>query len=283
MMNTSSSNRGQVKLKIPPAYIPDPWICNHQRKRSELVSESLALSEQHRKEIQESLKRRNRRSLKPFLTGIVRPKPFIQASSNNKSDKIPAVCKPDNNEPVKTRKIGLNNCSSPKKPNFKSIKSGVSKALVKLKPLYLNKPHGIAKPGLNIKKKLTSIKPKSLSRNSSIKKSPKKVANSSILSKSSKSKANEKASLLEDPFQTADWNFSDWYYFKSTSFISLLTCFYFVAYNQIHSLTSQNSLQETSSQHESHSSLNQKVKIIWLKRKRCWLKRHSAIPPSSAL
>ena len=74
-LSGNKSKEKAKKLKIPPAFVADEWVCDHGRKKSQLLSTSLnsALNTANRKSIANKKK--------PFLTGIINCR--VSASINN--------------------------------------------------------------------------------------------------------------------------------------------------------------------------------------------------------
>jgi hypothetical protein len=164
----------QLKLKIPSAYTPDHWVCDHNKRRDELNADGLVV-----------IPPKRRVKLKPFLTGVLRVSPT--KDSNNKCD---WRCDHTRKRCVKDFDYSMLNRSvagSGRRGGLRSaVKSGhqqrvVRNASVKIdKSKITNRPLSVkstaaegvkSKPKavgfnvakLNFKKKLTSIKNKCLS------------------------------------------------------------------------------------------------------------------------
>jgi hypothetical protein len=107
-----------LKLKIPSAYTPDPWVCDHTRKKNELIADNLVVKtpKPHRKQITESPKKK----LRPFLTGVLRASPT--KDSNNKCD---WRCNHSRKRCVKDINYSLlNSTAKVKAPNVPTIRIG---------------------------------------------------------------------------------------------------------------------------------------------------------------
>jgi hypothetical protein len=225
LANTSSAN--PLKLKIPPAYTPDPWVCDHKRKKNEFNPINCVAATKQRKLVEVKKK------LKPFLTGVLRASPT--KDSNNKCD---WRCNHARNRCVKNIDYSMLN-NSKKTPNVsirmpgrrneswsevKSVNLSMAKAKkvvvtrsakidkaskpkqrpLSLKSVNKSKPKNVFnKAKLNFRKKLTSIKNKCMSL-----KSPQKPVIKIALAKKGKimlrKKTSQTAPLLDEEYNTLD-------------------------------------------------------------------------------
>jgi hypothetical protein len=96
------------KLKIPPAFVPDEWVCDHSKKRHELIDLSINSLNNSSSFVSCSLNRKPEQQ-KTYKKLIGKPRPFLTGIINNNrvSSSYSAASFP--NSPTKlNRKLNIN-------------------------------------------------------------------------------------------------------------------------------------------------------------------------------
>ena len=219
------------KLKIPSAYIPDHWVCDHKKKKHELNADLLVVIPKRRKQIE------IKKSLKPFLTGIHRASPFkdTERKCDWRCDHAKKKCarQLDStllNAPATKPVISVHVAHNNKKPNeswseLKTDRTALNESKIssrskssKRKPLKSSKSASkgktrqvFNKTKLDFKKKLTSAKNKCLNlknKNATNKKNESKKSAKKIVASSRR--PGDKRKLLDDEYNTIVSNVSNW-------------------------------------------------------------------------